>query len=84
MMTVSWPLLIAAGMVIAAGSREPVYAGGKKGGRKSSSGTQSGGSSGGDARKSNISGASLGSGRSKTDSPTPKDKGLIVYDDLSK
>jgi hypothetical protein len=34
---IGWSALTAVGMIIAAGSREPVYAGGKKGGRKSGS-----------------------------------------------
>jgi hypothetical protein len=67
---IGWSALTAAGMIIAAGSREPVYAGGKKGG--------------GDTGKSGLSGMDLGSGRFKTNSPTQKGKGLIIYDDLSK
>jgi hypothetical protein len=74
-----WSVLTAAGMIIAAGSRERVYAAGKKGGRKSSSGNPPGSKSGGDARKSDVHGMDLGSGRFKTNSPTQKDKGLIYF-----
>ncbi len=54
-----WSVLATASMIIAAASREPVYAGGKKGGRKSGTGKQSGASS-------NVSSTDLGSGRLKT------------------
>jgi hypothetical protein len=60
---IGWSVLTAAGMIIAAGSREPVYAGGKKGGRKSGAGKRSGKLSG---KSSNVSTMDLGSGRLKT------------------
>ncbi len=63
---IGWSALTAVGMIIAAGSREPVYAGGKKGGRKSSSGKRSGKSSGSGANSSNVSTMDLGSGRLKS------------------
>jgi hypothetical protein len=65
---IGWSALTAVGMIIAAGSREPVYAGGKKGGRKSGAGKRSGKSSGSGANSSNVSGMDLGSGRLKTNS----------------
>jgi hypothetical protein len=79
----AWPVLMAAGMVIAGGIGEHVSAGGKRKSSSGGGGSQFQGSSG-TGNKSNLGGMDTGSRKFKTNNGPQKEKGLIVYDDLYK
>lgn len=81
--TLGLPVLAAVGMVAASALGDSASAWKKKRGNSSKSGNRNKSSSGG-GNNSNLSSAGLGSGRLKTDQGSKNDKGLIVYDDLSK
>jgi hypothetical protein len=84
-----WPVLTAAGVIMASGFLQPAEARGRRGRSSGGGGNQSQGSTGGASQaqgsagagnQSNVSGLDLGSGRFKQDNPTQGGSGLIGDD----